>query len=82
MIDNIFELYENHCLSKTKDAIIMAIANDGRLTKANTYSSARQYYIYNKNINEQEAIVILSIVQNALVNQNTVVSEAIESTNS
>ena len=70
MIENIFTLLKEHCNKTTRDKVVMAIAEDGRLTKGNTFISARQYYIYTKQIDAHEAPIILEIVQNAVKQQH------------
>lgn len=74
---NIKSLWDNECLQRTKEDVLLAIARDGRCV-AGTLLSARQKYFYNNDIPEEEAPVILEIMHNALKAQNDRINEIIE----
>jgi len=76
IIENIKNLWDNECLDRTKDDVLIAIARDGRCA-CGTALSARQRYFYDKKFQEGEAEVVLDIMHNALRAQNERINEII-----
>jgi hypothetical protein len=69
MINNIKDLWDNHCSRSVKKTITKAIAEHSGLA-SNVPEAAKQRYFYDLKYKEGEAEVILGIIQNAIREEN------------